>query len=379
MLPAFVRVRRFFPACTSFTGFVMTWFRPVTSGPRGQRPWGRSPQDAAWVLAAVVVLLAGRVGAQAPVAPSGPSPAAPSAEAQETPLPAAERIPRLSTSDGVPLAAWYYPAAKPDEAAEAAAPVVILLHDLGGSHETVASLARDLQARGIAVVAPDLRGHGASTMSDGRGDNGLKSGDFRHMTVAAGGRIREEAEGRGDVETVRNWIKRQADEGTLDLGRLVVVGSGVGAAVAAHWTVLDAKWPDLASGPQGGQVRGLVLVSPTWAARGFTISPALAVEPVRKTLPVLVIAGAQDGDALKIYEHLKRQRPDGWSEKRAGQAEPTQSPKLTKGGQPSLYLRQLDTDLSGDRLAALVPKNGRGGYPAASIAGFLDLVTTAEP
>lgn len=337
----------------------MTWIRTVTSG---------------WAFAAAMLLGTGQVAAQAPDAATVPA-----AAAETSGPPVAERIPRLSTSDGVPVAAWYYPAAKPENAADAAAPVVILLHELGGSHESMAPLARDLQARGIAVVAPDLRGHGDSALPGDRGADALKSADFRNMTVTAGGRIRAEAEGRGDVETVRNWIKTKADEGTLDLDRLFVVGSGVGAAVAAHWTVLDGKWPDLASGPQGGQVRGLVLVSPTWAARGFTIAPALGTEPVRKTLPVLVIAGARDADALKTYEHLKRQRPDGWSEKRAGQADATNAPKLGDTGRPSLYLRQLDTDLAGDRLAVLVPKNIRGGYPAASIAGFIDLVTSAEP
>lgn len=340
-----------------------------------------------WAFAAALLLGTGRGAAQAPAAATAPPPAAPSGAAAAAPgaaaetsgPPAAERIPGLSTSDGVPVAAWYYPAAKPDKAAEAAAPVVILLHELGGSHESVAPLARDLQARGIAVVAPDLRGHGDSALPGDRGADALKSVDFRNMTVTAGGRIRAEADGRGDVETVRNWLAMKAAEGSFDLERLFVVGSGVGAAVAAHWTVLDGTWPDLASGSQGGQVRGLVLVSPTWAARGFTIAPALAAEPVRKTLPVLIIAGTRDADALKIYEQLKRQRPDGWSEKRAGQAEATDSPKLGATGRPSLYLRQLDTDLAGDRLAVLVPRNVRGGYPAASIAGFIDLVTSAEP
>ena len=325
----------------------------------------------AWIAMAAVVLGVGRLAAQAP-AISGTT-------VGEPPLPMAERITKLTTSDGVALAAWYYPAAKPDEAEPAAAPVVILLHELGGSHDSVAPLARHLQARGIAVVAPDLRGHGASAMPDKRGPKALKSVDFKAMTVTAGGRIRADAEGRGDVETVRNWIQTQAEAGTLDLDRLVVVGSGVGAAVAAHWTVLDARWPDLASGPQGGQVRGLVLVSPPAAERGFAIGPALKTEPLRQALPVLVIAGTQDADAMKIYEQLKRQRPDGWSEKRAGQANATESPKLPQGAEPTLYLRQFDTDLSGDRLAALMPKNPRAGYPAATIEGFIGFVTAQEP
>lgn len=347
----------------------MTALRPVTWGTIRACPTHPSSRAVAWAAVAVAALGMGRGFSQAP--------AVPAAGTAQPPLPAAERIPRLSTSDGVALAAWYYPAAQPEEADAAPAPVIILLHDLGGSHESVAPLAKDLQARGIAVVAPDLRAHGASTLPN-RGADALRSADLTNMAVTAGGRIREEAQGRGDVETVRNWIKAKADEGALDLDRLIVVGSGVGAVVAAQWTVLDGKWPDLASGPQGGQVRGLVLVSPRWTTRGFTIAPALTAEPVRKQLPVLILAGAQDADAVKVYEQLKRQRPDGWSEKRATQAEATKAPKLGDG-QPSLYLRQFDTDLSGDRLATLVPKAGRGGYPAAAIEGLLGVITTPEP
>lgn len=333
------------------------------------------------------LLVAGFLGAAAAsiapgqvAAPPHPGPAA-----GDPPPATAERL-KLSTSDGVALAAWYYPAAAPDSAANQAgarpAPVVILLHDLGGSHKAVEPLALALQARGIAVVAPDLRGHGATTAAAGQAADpaALKKTDFEGMAATAGGRVREQAATIGDVEAVRNWIAGGPAAGKLDMSKLVVVGSGLGAAVAAQWTILDARWPDLASGPQGRQVRGLVLVSPAWTTRGFTISPALAAEPVQRSLPVLVIGGAQDADALKIYDQLKRKRPDAWSEKRAGQTTPTQAAKLGADARPSLYLRQFDSGLSGDRLAAYVPKDPRGGgHPAATVEGFIGAVTAEEP
>ncbi|NBW88060.1 MAG: hypothetical protein EBR23_14840, partial [Planctomycetia bacterium] len=80
------------------------------------------------------------------------------------PVPAAagkENAPQellLETSDGVAIAAWYYPL--PKDAASLG--TVILIHDIDGSHRTVEPLAKALQAAGCAVVAPDLRGHGAS-------------------------------------------------------------------------------------------------------------------------------------------------------------------------------------------------------------------------
>ena len=336
------------------------------------------------VLLAALFLRAITVSPAAGQVASPPQPSATAGAAEEAPT--IERL-KLSTSDGVALAAWYYPAATPEPASGKAAgrpgPVVILLHDLGGSHKAVEPLAFALQSGGIAVVAPDLRGHGATAAAAGHDATdaaALKKSDFDSMAATAGGRVREQAASIGDVEAVRNWIAGGPEAGKLDMNKLVVVGSGLGAAVAAQWTIRDALWPDLASGPQGRQVRGLVLVSPAWTTRGFTISPALGAEPVQRKLPVLVIGGAQDADAVKIYDQLKRKRPDGWSEKRAGQAAPTQAAKLGPDDRPSLYLRQFDGGLSGDRLAASVPKDPRGGgHPAAIIEGFIGAVTAEEP
>ena len=321
-----------------------------------------------------------------------PVPAAPAAApaAADRPKATGERL-KLATSDGFALAAWHYPATQPEADGEKAPPppVVILLHDLGGSHQSLESLAEELQARGITVVAPDLRGHGATTPPDERSGldaKSIKKADFDAMVVTGGGRVRDQAANRGDVEAVRGWIKERAEAGKLDMGKLVVVGSGVGAAVAAQWAVADASWPDLASGAQGRDVRGLVLVSPAWTTRGFSISPAMAVEPVRRAMPILVIGGTTDADAVKIYEQLKRQRPDAWNEKRPGQNDAKVAPKLEEAqkrgdaAMPTLWLRILDTKLSGDRLAAYVPKDRAAtGLPADLVDRFLRTVTVPEP
>lgn len=317
--------------------------------------------------------------------------AAAPAPAEATSPAAAERL-KLATSDGMSVAAWFYAPvrAEADKGEETEpAPVVILLHDLGGSHKSVQQLAQELQTQGIAVVSPDLRGHGETAATDDPTKlepQSLRKPDFDCMVMAGGGQVRTEASRRGEVETVRNWIRQHAVKHALDADRLVVVGSGVGAAVAAQWTVLDAKWPPLASGPQGGEVRGLVFVSPAWTTRGFTIGPALTANPVRKDLPILVIAGGRDADAVKVYDQLKRQRPEAIrSEKRAGQATAVTADPRTEEQQrrspdvsPSLYLRQFDADITGDRLASVVPKERAGSHPAAIIAAFVGVVTAGE-
>jgi alpha-beta hydrolase superfamily lysophospholipase len=340
---------------------------------------------------AALSLLAAPVLAQGPVPQGRPAAAAQPRPATAPAATPPERL-RLTTSDGVQLAASYYAVA--DQAPTAAAggavggrprpPVVILLHDLDGSHGSVDPLARGLQQRGVAVVALSLRGHGTETAGslsrtspDGKttplSAAALRKPDFDAMIRTSGGRVRDQALVRGDIETVRNWIKRQADAGVLDLDRLYLVGSGVGAALAMAWAIEDAGWPPLATGPQGGHVRGIAMISPAWTTRGFSVAPALAAELIRRRMPLMVIAGHEDRDAIKLYDQLKRQRPQEWYERRAGQKPES---AVAKDASPTLYLFQLSTPEQGDKLAAL-ERSTPEGSPADLIAGFITSIEDA--
>jgi alpha-beta hydrolase superfamily lysophospholipase len=347
--------------------FQTRWRRLLSghSGRAGGRPAGVGLVAPVALIVATSAALPGVARAQATSA----APAAPAAETLQ-----------LQTGDGVRLHAVYYPvgpkAAAGQAPARPAPPVVILLHDLGGSSESVAALATRLQQRGIAVVAPDLRGHGGSI---GRGTTtvdarSLKRSDLEAMAQSRGGRVRQQAMVRGDVEAAREWIKGMAERGVLDMKRLFVVGSGVGAAVAAAWTVEDAAWPDIVSGPQGREVRGLVMISPVWTSRGFTIAPMLAADAVRRALPVLVVAGEREKDALRIFEQLRRARPAEWYEQRAAEAAPTPNPKKAPNTPATLFLFELATTDQGDALAAAPV--GPAGDVAALVAGF---ITTVAP
>ena len=301
--------------------------------------------------------------------------------AQGTSAPPTTETVQLQTSDGIQLQAVYYPAgggkasaASPLPQAAPAAPIAILLHDLGGSNASVSRLAVGLQQRGIAVIAPDLRGHGASASGGTGAGSGLearslKRADFEAMTQSRGGRVRQQATVRGDVEAIREWIKSMADRGVLDMKRLFVIGSGVGAAVAAAWTAEDAAWPDIASGPQGRDVRGLVMISPAWTTRGFSIAPSLATDVVRRTVPILVIAGTKDKDAVRLFEQLRRARPAEWYEKRADQKDPTPNPKKDPKAPATLFLLELPTSDQADALA--VSPGGPSGDVAGLIADFI--------
>lgn len=282
--------------------------------------------------------------------------APPPAAAQDASVPAAEEL-KLETSDGWRIAAWYY--AAPTEAKATA--TVILIHDLGGSHKTVVDLARSLQRAGCAVVAPDLRGHGASLTRPGD-DNGVKGdsadphqllrkGDFEAMATSHG-RVRDDPKSsqRGDIEAVRDWIKRQSEAGALDIDRLCIVGSGLGATLASLWTAADWNWPPTTAGPQGQQVRAVVLVSPAMSKRGLSMTAPFASEPFRLTVPVMVLAGTGDRDASRLFDQFKRFRPREWFQQRDGQP-PEKARELDDAADATAFFIQCNTSLSGDKLA----------------------------
>lgn len=317
----------------------------------------------AWVAAA---LIGGVCGAADPQAKEG----------EKEPPPEPEVV-TLQTTDGVEIGAWVYRVADDTEPLA----TVLLLHDLGGSHKTVEPLAKTLQAGGCNVVAPDLRGHGESQIPQraraaGATDQSsvLKNPDFVAMTATGGGRLRDQSATRGDVEVIRNWIKQQAGAGKLGLDDLYVVGSGLGATVGTTWTVLDATWPPIASGPQGGDVRGVVMIDPAFVTKGFTLGKPLASEPVKSSLPLMIIGG-DEGDSAKVFDQLKRARPSAWYDSRLFDAETRKNTSPAKDSEASLLFLKLGGKLTGDRLAAARSTDPRQPDPAKLILAFIQ--TTA--
>jgi len=282
---------------------------------------------------------------------------------------------RLETSDGIRIAAWHYPAA---DNAKAKA-TVILIHDLEGSHTTVDNLARSLQGVGHTVVAPDLRGHGESSLRPGgaRGDAGdhrlLKKAELESIAAAAGGSHRGQAALQGEIEAVRNWIKEQSDAGKLDIDRLCVVGCGLGATLASMWTTADWNWPPTTSGPQGRQVRALALISPVWATKGISMSLPLKSDAIQHQIPIMVLAGKGDRDAIRLFDQLKRFRPDTWFQQRVDPpSEKARNPVAATAA--TVFFIEADTGLKGDDLA-----NDPDLHVADKIRIFIDLALARQP
>lgn len=215
----------------------------------------------------------------------------------------------LTTKDGVALKISYFPS----KLGKNAVPIV-MLHDFKESRAVFSSLARELNSppeegyTSFAVITVDLRGHGESTRMAGRNGQSieleatrLKKTDFQKMVS-------------GDMEAVRKFLVKKNDAGELNLNKLCMLGSGMGANVAAYYAEYDWSVPPLARRKQSQDVRALILASPKWSDYGLPMRTPMKNKDVREKLSVMIVYGAQDPraskDAKSIQKLLIKYHPD---------------------------------------------------------------------
>jgi dienelactone hydrolase len=147
-------------------------------------------------------------------------------------------------------------------------PVVILAHQFRSDRSGWAPLAEKLQQRGVATLALDLRGHGASTQKNGA--TVTVSGDFDASAKTVGfDQIPD------DLVIAAKWVRKQPG---INGQRLALAGSSVGATSA------------LLAAPRANPTAVLAL-SPGGDAR------ALADAAGRAYAAVMVLATAEDKGA----------------------------------------------------------------------------------
>lgn len=223
------------------------------------------------------------------------------ATAQSASQPGESEDVRLKTKDGFKLGATYFPS----NLGRDAVPIVIL-HDLNENRAVFNALARELQnpvgqeLQSHAVLTVDLRGHGESKTQHGR--NGqtrqleserLKPVDYQNMVLQ-------------DMEAVRTFLRRKNDAGELNLNKLCLMGSGLGANVAAAYAGYDWSVAPLANVKQGQDVKALILASPKRSVGGLSIMKAFKNPDVRQSISVLLLYGAQDAAAAKDTKNVHK-------------------------------------------------------------------------
>jgi DNA segregation ATPase FtsK/SpoIIIE-like protein len=125
--------------------------------------------------------------------------------------------------------------------------------------------------------------------------------------------------------------------------------------------------------PQRRQVRALALISPVWTTKGVSMSLPLKSDAIQNTVPIMVLAGKNDRDAIRLFDQLKRFRPNAWFQQRVEPpAEKARNPVAATDA--TVFFIETDTSLKGDDLA---------NDPAFNVAGkikiFIDLAQAHTP
>jgi pimeloyl-ACP methyl ester carboxylesterase len=220
------------------------------------------------------------------------------------------------TQDGVQLTITYFPgpARKGSPEGKQVTPVV-LLHDHKETRAIFNSLAQRFQAAAagegnaasFAAVTVDLRGHGDSTKQ------ALPNGETIELDASKLRRDDYVAMVLMDMAAVRSFLVDKNDGGELNLNKLCLVGSGMGASVAANWALQDWSWPPLAIGKQGQDVKALALISPRWSVNGLSFQLPLRDRRFKENVAWMLAYGAADdkvaADARRIVKQLERFQP----------------------------------------------------------------------
>ncbi len=242
----------------------------------------------------------------------------------------------LTTRDGVGVTVTYFPSS-----AGADATPVVMLHDLKESRAVYRDFATRLSRPGpedthpsFAVVTVDLRGHGDSMTQTLPGSGTrqieaakLRKNDTRAMVL-------------GDLEAVRKFLVGENDANKLNLNRLAIIGTGLGAVVGVNYAAYDWSIENLATVKQGRDVKSLLLISPRWKLSGLDLRAALRQPDVRRRVAMLMLYGGKErkfaSDAKRIYKQVEKYHPDA--------ATPEQ------GKLPSLLQFGRETELQGTEL-----------------------------
>jgi len=260
----------------------------------------------AWLTAFCVAIPAPESNAMATVAVA-PAPIASAAPGARAGSSVEVEDVRIQTKDGLKLGADFYCPRK----ASARAPAILITHAPGTDRTSVHKLSQTLSKKGFAVLAVDLRGHGASA-ADQSWEDLDRAGQERMWTFT-----------QRDLDAAASYLRGRREVHTTNL---TVVGVGSGCALA------------LAHAAQDENARAVILLDPTEDQLSFNLG-----DEVRRCagIPMLVVS-PRDGRARakRLVDGLQTAGyPDiELSVLRASQAEYLVDKKMTD--RVTSYLRQ---------------------------------------
>ena len=296
------------------------------------------------------------------------------AQEKQDKAPEDKAIPSLA--DGWPLKLTYYKSAEGKEAA-----VVLLMHMKGESRLVWSApsptapkgFAEQLQSKGFAVIAVDLRKHGQSKPG-AEADETKKAAaaDKDKTKKAAGGSDLKPADYQlmvRDMDSIKKFIYEEHQKGNLNMRKMAIVAPGMSAAIGITFAAADwqkAPWDDASTAaartPRGQDVQAMVFLSPETTLPGV---PAHQVIPQFKAigapLAALILVGKtdpQDKDQAKtLFKQLggdpaKTSAPKKAAEpKKTGKEKEKEKEKeAEKESKERLFYIELNAKLRGTEL-----------------------------
>lgn len=236
----------------------------------------------------------------------------------------------VTTRDGVVIMCKYYPGGVFRKGADGELEErdgkevmpLILVHSMEEQGSVYYDLAERLQALGHAVIVPDLRGHGESTVTRAGiklDASKMKPRDFASVVL--------------DIDAVKKFLLAENNEKKVNIELLTIVASEMGASAAIQWSIKDWSLKQLVGYKQGRDVKSLILLSPRMNYSGLTIRDLIKHPLIREKMLMMVAYGGQNSSVRKDVNLLEKQI------ERYRQADPA-----------SLRLMPFNTTLQGTKL-----------------------------
>jgi pimeloyl-ACP methyl ester carboxylesterase len=236
----------------------------------------------------------------------------------------------MITFDNVPLFATYYPGAEGKESA-----IVLLFHGKGGNSGDFSTVIPELTKKGMAVLVPDLRGHGKSTKRFIKNYGGAEAapkqgnrGPGAFLPAETPEERQQQTPPRGksippitkevdykvenfkdedyramadyDLTLLKKFLIFENNQERLNLNKLAIAGIDMGAALAAIWA--NREWSS-GSVRNGRKVKTVILISPAASQmKGIFTNKTL-----RENVTFMIAVGKNSAESLENAIQIRKE------------------------------------------------------------------------